>query len=236
MVDSPASATDRAGAPVRAWPPLALAVFVVLCIAVCLVGIEAGWLRVETLQEWVEQTGMLAWASYLLGNVLLCVLWVPRMWRLMAGGLLFGPVVGGALSVVADMIGGVICYLFARSAGRALVERWLGARPRAERLVHLLAVRRGTGTMALVRVCPLFHYTLGSYAAGLAGVRWPPYLVGSFLGVVPGAILYPLAGDAMLRPTSPAFIGSIAAIVLFLLLTLWAARRGLEQGDGGPPD
>jgi len=92
-------------------------------------------------------------------------------------------------------------------------------------------VRRGVSTMALARVCPLFHYTLGSYVGGLAGVPPRPYLLGTFLGVVPGAVLYPLAGDAMLEPTSPLFLGSVAVIVLFLVVTLWLGRRGLAPGD-----
>ena len=217
-----ATGTDRGRA-------LVLAGFVAACIAVCAVGIVGDWLAVDTLRAWIEGTGALAWASYLLANVILCVLWFPRMWRLMAGGLLFGPLVGGVLSVGADMIGGLLCYWLARGAGRAPVQRWLSRRPRAEQLTRLLAERRGLGTMALVRVCPLFHYTLGSYCGGLAGVRTVPYLVGTLLGVLPGAVLYPLAGDAMLAPTSPLFLGSIAAIVMFLVLTLWAAR-GLGSG------
>jgi uncharacterized membrane protein YdjX (TVP38/TMEM64 family) len=84
----------------------------------------------------------------------------------------------------------------------------------------------------MMRICPIFHYTLASYASGLAGVRPAVFVAGTALGILPGAVLYPLAGDAVLRPSSPVFIGSVAIIVVFLIVTLIAARRILKEEPG----
>jgi uncharacterized membrane protein YdjX (TVP38/TMEM64 family) len=82
-------------------------------------------------------------------------------------------------------------------------------------------------TIALLRVCPIAHYTLVSYAAGLSGVSLRSFLIGSTVGILPGAILYPLVGDAALRPTSPVFVVSTAILVVFLIVTVIAGRKAL---------
>jgi len=201
-----------------------------LTVSFCAVALVRGWVRPGTLQQVVARSGALALASYIVGVVVLELLWMPRMWGLLAGGLLFGPVLGGALSIASDLVGAALCYFLARGAGHQWVSQLLEPRPRARRIVELLARRRGLGTVAVLRICPVAHYTLVSYAAGLTGVRPVPFLLGTALGILPGAVVYPLAGDAVLRPASPMFIGSVAVMVVFLVLTLIAARRMFRAG------
>ena len=95
-------------------------------------------------------------------------------------------------------------------------------------MVELLARRRGALTVALLRVCPVAHYTLVSYAAGLGDVRPGPFFLGTALGILPGAVIYPIAGDAALRPGSPAFAISLAVVGVALVVTLWIGRRLLR--------
>jgi uncharacterized membrane protein YdjX (TVP38/TMEM64 family) len=154
------------------------------------------------------------------------------MWGLIAGGVLYGPLLGGALSLVGDMAGAASCYLIARGAGQQWVAGVLSSRPRARRIVDLLARRRGGGTVVVLRVCPVAHFTLVSYAAGLTGVPPAGFFLGTAVGILPGAVLYPLVGDSLLEPTSPAFLVSMTIMVAFLVVTVIAGRRALrEPGD-----
>jgi uncharacterized membrane protein YdjX (TVP38/TMEM64 family) len=211
--------------PVRVW---ALASVILLTLAACAVALLKGWVRPDTLQQLVARSGALGMVSYIVGIVVMELLWMPRMWGLLGGGILFGPVLGGALSIVGDLIGAALCYFVARGAGQEWVKGLLERAPRARRVVDLFAARRGLGTVAVLRVCPAAHYTLVSYAAGLTGVRPLPFMLGTALGILPGAVVYPIAGDAALRPTSPMFLGSVGVMVLFLVVTLIAARRVLK--------
>jgi uncharacterized membrane protein YdjX (TVP38/TMEM64 family) len=110
----------------------------------------------------------------------------------------------------------------------------LARRPRARRVVELLAERRGLWVVAALRVFPLGHYTLVSYAAGLSSVRRGAFLLGTVVGLVPGATIYPIAGDAALRPGSPAFVISVAAVLVVLVVSLVAGRRLLGR-PAAPP-
>jgi uncharacterized membrane protein YdjX (TVP38/TMEM64 family) len=196
--------------------------------ALCLVAISRGWLRPEALQELARRAGSAAMLAYVGGVILLELLWAPRIWGLLAGGALFGPLLGGLLSLGADLCGATICFYLARGGGREWVGDLLARRPRANRIVELLARRRGALVVALLRVCPIAHYTLVSYAAGLTGVRPGAFLLGTALGILPGAVIYPIAGDAALRPGSPAFVISLAAVAVALVVTLWIGRRLLR--------
>lgn len=198
---------------------------IVVSLAVCAVAVLKGWVRPDTLQDLVARAGALGMVAYVLGIVVMELLWFPRMWGLLAGGILFGPVIGGALSLVGDMIGASLCYMLARSGGKDWVRGMLARHPKTDQVVRLLAERRGLSTVAVMRICPVFHYTLASYASGLTGVEPRAFLLGTALGILPGAVIYPLAGDAALRPTSPVFIGSLGIIVVFVIFSVFAARR-----------
>jgi uncharacterized membrane protein YdjX (TVP38/TMEM64 family) len=210
------------------WRAIVLASILVASAVLCAVSLWRGWLRPDSIHSLVRRSGALGILVYVAGEIALELLWMPRMWGLLAAGILFGPVLGGALSVGADLLGGLLCYLIARSAGRAWLAGVLERKPRARRVVELLAERRGVLTLALLRICPVAHYTLVSYAAGLTGVRPAAFLAGTGVGLIPGAVLYPLLGNALLRPGSPMFLGLLGAVVVILAVTLWASRRLLR--------
>jgi uncharacterized membrane protein YdjX (TVP38/TMEM64 family) len=210
----------------------ALACFATASAAVGVVALAKGWIQPESIQRAAEHAGPLAWAAYVVAVVVLELLWVPRAWGLAAGGALFGPVVGGLLSIVADTIGASLCYAIGRGGGRAWVASLLERRPKAKRIVDLLAKRRGLWIVAFLRVVPVAHYTVVSYAAGLTGVPFATYLVGNSLGILPGAFLYPFLGHAALRPTSPEFLAGLGVLLAALVVSVLVARRAFRERDG----
>jgi uncharacterized membrane protein YdjX (TVP38/TMEM64 family) len=174
-------------------------------------------------------------AVYVGSVVVLELLWMPRVWGLIAGGVLFGPLAGCALSIVADLTSALIAYSLARGAARVWVRTLLERRPRARRLVEILAEKRGAAMIALLRVCPIAHYTLCNYVAGVAGVRPGPFLLGTVIGLLPAAILYSFLGDALLRPGSLKFIVMVSLIAVTAVLSLWIGRRLLEEPGARDP-
>lgn len=204
-------------------------VLMVLSLGLCIAALAAEWITPETIKQVVQRAGPWGMAAYVLGVIVMELLWLPRAWGLLAGGVLFGPWLGTGLSIVGDLIGGTLCYLLARGTAQQWVEQLLTRHARAGRVTELLARRRGTATVAFLRVCPVAHYTLVSYAAGMTGVRPAPFLAGTALGMLPAAVLYPLLGHSALQPGSPLFWTSLAIIVVFLVVTLYAARQMLRK-------
>jgi len=230
--------TDPASKGPSRLPPLpALLLFALMGItgAACVIALWRGWVSPELIQTLVRQSGPGAMAVYVGSVVVLELLWMPRVWGLIAGGVLFGPLTGCALSIVADLTSALIAYSLARGAARVWVRTLLERRPRARRLVEILAEKRGAAMIALLRVCPIAHYTLCNYVAGVAGVRLGPFLLGTVIGLLPAAILYSFLGDALLRPGSLKFIVMVSLIAVTVVLSLWIGRRLLEEPGARDP-
>ena len=167
--------------------------------------------------------------AYVAFVVIIELLWIPRAMGLAAGGVLFGPVVGGLLSIIADLIGATLCYALGRGGGRAWVAGLLKKRPKASRVVDILAKRRGLITMAIMRVVPLAHYTVVSYAAGVAGVRYFHYIAGTAIGILPGAVVYPFVGHSVLRPGTTDFWIALGGLALICAIGALLAKRFLKS-------
>lgn len=213
-------------------PPLsALLLLLVIGItgAACLIALWRGWVSPELIQTLVKQSGPGAMAVYVGSVVVLELLWMPRVWGLIASGVLFGPLTGCLLSVVADLTSAVIGYSLARGTARVWVRTLLDKRPRARRLVEILAEKRGITTIAVLRMTPIAHYTLCNYVAGVAGVRPGPFLVGTVIGLLPAAVLYAFLGDSLLSPGSPKFIFMVSVIGATVIVSLIVGRRLLRE-------
>lgn len=232
MTDTDDASADPAPPAPAGGPParvLLLLAALIATAAVCAIALWRGWVSPELLQSIVRQSGPGAMAVYVVSVVALELLWMPRMWGLVAGGALFGPVMGAALSIVADMTSALLCYFLARGAARAWAASLLARRERARAVVELLAEKRGAAMIALLRVCPVAHYTLVNYTAGVAGVRPWSFVAGTAIGLLPGAVLYPILGDSLFRPGSPVFLVTAAIVVAAMIVTFFVGQRMLKR-------
>ena len=76
--------------------------------------------------------------------------------------------------------------------------------------------------MVSLRLLPMVPFSLLNYAAGVARVRLPPYLVGTVLGVLPGTVAIVVLGDAVTGgDVNPALFGGVGG------------RCGAGPGRGG---
>lgn len=112
----------------------------------------------------------------------------------LAGGFLFGAVLGTLLTVVGATIGATSVFLFARTIfGENALDRF-GAP--AQRLAA--GIRRNAGSYLLVlRLVPLFPFFLVNLVPAFVGVRLPVYVVTTFFGIMPGTAVFSLTGSGL---------------------------------------
>ena len=60
--------------------------------------------------------------------------------------------------------------------------------------------------------------------AGVAGVRFAPYIAGTALGIVPGTLVYTGLGDALREPGSPLVWIAPTGLVVLSAFSWWLAR------------
>jgi len=152
-----------------------------------------------------------------------------------AGGLLFGPILGGTLAIVGATAGALVLFLAARSAFAGTMASRGGrrlTRIRAELQVN------GFSYLLAIRLVPLFPFWLVNLAAALADMRLWAFAAATLIGIIPGTFVFAWigagVGDVIAagnRPdfaliVSPPILGPMLALaVLALLPVAWRKRK-----------
>ncbi len=209
-----------------------------LVLAFRLLPLNAGLLA---LVERIRDTGLAGSVLYVVLYVVATVLVVPASVLTLGAGFAYGPVYGTLLVVVASNLGALAAFLLGRTALREQVSRRLAGQPRFS-AVDAAVAEQGFKVVLLLRLSPLFPFNLLNYALGLTRVRPRDYVLASFLGMLPGTVLYVYLGSLVTnlaqlsrgeRPDAGLsgqllFWGGLAATVLVTVYVTRLARRALD--------
>lgn len=208
---------------------LAALVLVFLTVAV---GLQAsGWDGPGQLRAWVDSAGWAGAVVFVLGYALLVLVPTPASLLTILGGALFGVWWGALLAWVGAWLGSLGGFVVGRGLGRPAVDRLLGGRLKlADRVLR----QHGLVAVLAVRLVPLFPFTPLNYAAGLVGVRARDYLLGTALGIVPGAVAYAAVGASGADPLG--IVLGIGGLVVLAVLGGSVGRRLLARTVAEDPD
>jgi uncharacterized membrane protein YdjX (TVP38/TMEM64 family) len=188
--------------------------------------------RISALFDRLRETWW-APAALLASYVILCPLGVPATPMMIAGGVVFGTVLGSVYNVVGVFLGGVATYYLARFLGRDFVLHLAGRRlKKVERAI----ARRGFWSLVGIRFLPL-PYPLVNYCAALAGIRPALFLTTTAIGLIPGVVLFTYFASTLSKlaeqDRSGVYLQLALASLLLLLMTLipqvLAGRRRRER-------
>jgi len=203
-----------------------VALVVLAAVALVLAG-RLGGVNPGAVQDAVRTAGAWAPALFVTLQVVFTVPPVPRTIFTVAAGLLFGAGTGVVLAVTATAVAAVVAFWLVRLTGGGLVERYADRGP-------VLWTRRRldrSGLLAVtsLRLIPAIPFSVLNYAAGLSGVRFTPFLLGTVLGTAPGTIALVILGDAVTGRVSPALLAvSLTGGLVGTVGALVAARRPAE--------
>lgn len=111
-----------------------------------------------------------------------------------AGGFLFGLVIGAAAAVVGATLGATVIFLVARTAlGEPLLKR---AGPRASQLAHGFRAD-AFNYLLFLRLVPAFPFFLVNLVPAFAGVTLSTFVAATTLGIIPAALVYAFAGTGL---------------------------------------
>lgn len=140
-----------------------------------------------------------------------------------ANAAVFGWAWGAVISWIGAMLGATLCYGLARWYGRGLVERL--SPPGALGQFDRLSERWGLWAILIARLLPFVPFDPVSYAAGLARIRFPRFLLATGAGQLPATIVYSIAGDLLAVDVRWLALGIAAVFVVSTLAAFIAARR-----------
>ncbi len=160
-----------------------------------------------------------------------------------AGGFLFGSVLGSTLIVVGATLGATGIFLAARSAFADLL------RDRAGPFVAKLEAgfrENAFSYLLVLRLVPIFPFFVVNLVPSFLGVGTWVYVAATFIGIIPGAFVFALVGAGLgdvLDSTeafspqaalTPEVIGALVGLAVLSLLPIaykrWRTARGGSAG------
>ena len=213
---------------------------VAIGVLVALVAVWVGYLSTtdsssaSSAQALVDTLRGSAWAApaFVAVYAIRPLILFPATLLTVAGGVLFGPVAGIALTVVAANLSAMVAYGFARGIASPPqdVEVEAGFRARWSKRLR----ERSFTTVMIMRLA-LLPYDLVNYLCGFLHIPAGPFLVATAIGSFPATVAFVLAGASVERVDAglAGFDARVfAASVVLFVVSLAIAR--ILQRSGGP--
>jgi uncharacterized membrane protein YdjX (TVP38/TMEM64 family) len=215
---------------------LAFAVTVVFCISY----FDLQQVLRQSL-DWVSSLGPWGPVAFGLIYVLAAVLFIPGSLLTLGAGVVFGVFKGALIVLVSATLAATVAFLVGRYLAREWVGRKLEGYPRFRAIDEAVA-KDGWKIVGLTRLSPVFPFNLLNYAFGITQVSLRDYFLASFIGMIPGTLMYvyigSLAGDLAAlgvegRTRTPAewvlyVVGLLATVAVTIVVTR-LARKALDK-------
>ena len=173
---------------------------------------------------------------YVLANVAL----VPGLVLTMGSGVIFGVLLGTLLSLVSATLGATAAFLIGRYLARDWVEGRLGKNKRFKAIEKRVS-SEGWKIVILIRFSPIFPFNLINYGFGLTSISLRDYVFASFVGMLPGTLMYVYIGSIAndwimigandLWNTKGPFFFHLVGLIITVLTTIYITRISRSSLD-----
>ncbi len=119
-------------------------------------------------------------------------------------------------------LGAIVGYLLGRYAAMPTIlkfGKYILIKPHHIRKAEAFAQRHGAKGVLIGRILPIIPFKVFSIASGITRVPIGPFILCTFIGVVPRIYILALFGDSLVKYTKPVLI------VIFLVIAVLAAIK-----------
>lgn len=210
---------------------LAIILFLIVFAAVVLLGAYSQWVDPDRIGAFLEMSRGTAWAFplvcivYVIGGLVMFPVTVLSLITAAVFGPLWGPLyaMGGALLSAAVLFG------IGHFAGLKGLRRLIGEKARK---IDAKLQDKGIFGMVTVRLVPIAPYSLVNLVAGISSIRFTDYMIGTFLGLLPGLIAKGFVGDALVQAfvnPSKGTYAYVGAGLLFWIALAWGTQMVMNR-------
>lgn len=176
----------------------------------------------DQMQARIEGFGWVSWLVFIGLYAVVALTPIPVTIMAVAGGLIFGVVLGSLFSVIGVLIGSWGAYWLARALGTDAVRKVLGKY--SEKIQSRLD-GAGFEAVCTLRLVPGIPYWPVNYGSGAFGIMQRDFLGASVIAVIPGQVSLVALGAFVADPTI--FHGTVVVLswIVVLVMTVWAYKR-----------
>ncbi|CAM9716304.1 unnamed protein product [Chrysoparadoxa australica] len=143
-----------------------------------------------------------------------CICAVPGAILTLGAGAVFASALGGTIEGVAAgsaavIIGATAGASISFALGRTVFHKWaqeFAARSNLLKAIDGALTHHGVKMICLLRLSPLFPFSVFNYVIALTGIRFRDFFLGTVIGIVPGTVAFVLLGA-----TASNIVGSMDA-------------------------
>jgi uncharacterized membrane protein YdjX (TVP38/TMEM64 family) len=150
------------------------------------------WLK-EAL-DWIGKLGPWGPVIFIGIYVVATVFFIPGSVLTLGAGALFGVALGSACVSISATLGATAAFLVGRYLARDAIARKVEKNQRFA-VIDRAVAQEGWKIVLLTRLSPVFPFTLLNYAFGLTRIRLTHYVLASWMGMIPGTVMYVYLGS-----------------------------------------
>jgi uncharacterized membrane protein YdjX (TVP38/TMEM64 family) len=191
--------------------------------------------------EWTQSLGILGPVFVIAFYIAAAVLFLPGSILTLGAGFLFRVVVGTITVSIGSTLGACAAFLVGRTVGRNWIAGKVAKNQKFSAIDQAVA-QQGFKIVLLTRLSPIFPFNLLNYVFGLTNISFWKYALGSWIGMIPGTVMYVYLG-AGLRSLADVAAGDVEqgaarkvffgfGLVVTIIVTVFVtrvARRALKQ-------
>jgi len=145
--------------------------------------------------DWVGHMGAAGVFVFIVVYAAATVLMAPGSILTIGAGFAFGLWKGFLAVSAGATVGASLAFLLARFIARDKIEA-IAQRNEKFRNIDSAIGKQGAKLIFLLRLSPVIPFNLSNYFYGLTAVRFWPYVLASWIGMIPGTFLYVYIGTA----------------------------------------
>ena len=179
----------------------------------------------KDIQTYVNSFGKLAPIIYIIIFALVPLTLFPDSIIAIAGGLIFGLVKGYIYTAIGAILGATLSFYISRKLGRNFVKKL--AKEKLDNVEEMIN-SNGFFIIFMLRLIPLFPFDIISYGAGLTSVKYKDFILATFLGTIPGILVFTNIGAQSVNMGSGSFYISIGALVLLFIISMVLKKKFIK--------
>jgi len=189
--------------------------------------------------NWILELGSWGAIAFIIIYIIATIFLIPGSALTLGAGLIFGVIKGTIFVSIGSVMGATVSFLIGRYFLRTWVEKQIDTQPNFKAMDKAVA-QQGWKIVGLTRLSPLFPFVFLNYAFGVTQVSLRDFVFASWLGMLPGTVMYVYLGS--LPKTAAAvsggdtdtlklilnIIGLIATVAVTVYVTK-IAQKALEK-------
>jgi len=173
--------------------PKPLAKIALLVLAVLALFAATRFLPVEAwlkgFNQWIADLGAVGFVVFIFAYAAFALLMLPGAILTIGAGFIFGLGWGFVAVSAGSTLGAALAFLVGRFVARDKIRALTADKPKFQQIDRAIG-ERGAKLIFLLRLSPIVPFNLSNFFYGLTAVKFWPYVLASWLGMMPGTLAY----------------------------------------------